>query len=76
MLIPKGSPTIDINTWQHVNAPVDFRVQVVIEARGHLADQKFAGVFTSTMRMSFDMPGAGPKVLDFKNSGSFELTLV
>jgi hypothetical protein len=76
MLIPKGSPTIDINTWQHANAPVDFRVQVVIEARGHLAGQKFAGDFTSTMRMSFDMPGAGPKVLDFKNSGSFELTLV
>lgn len=76
LVIPKGTPTIDINTWKHSIAPVDFRMQIVWEAVGHLSGQIFAGTFTSTMRMTMELPEIGLRAVDFNNAGAFQLTLV
>lgn len=76
MVVPKGTPTIDINTWKETNAPLDIEVAVVIQATGHLTGQEFTGTYVSTMRMSMDIPEVGTRNFDFKNEGNFKLTLV
>ena len=75
-IVPKGTPSLDINTWQKGNAISDIKVEIVIEASGHLEGHDFSGRFQSTMRMTLDPPDLGPQVLDFATAGVFRLNLV
>ncbi|QRF60242.1 type I restriction enzyme HsdR N-terminal domain-containing protein [Variovorax paradoxus] len=76
VVVPKGTPSIDINTWQEGDAPVDMHFQMTYEAIGHLSGQELVGTFTSAMRMTLELPGLGERSIDFQNTGNFNLTLV
>lgn len=73
--VPKGTASLDINTWQMGEAVADFTVDINLEASGHLEGQEFSGRFHSNMRMSFDLPDKGPHVIVMA-TGKFRLTLV
>jgi len=75
-IVPKGTPSLDINTWKEGEAFSDFTVDIAIEASGHLAGQDFIGKFSSNMRMTFDVPEVGPQAFDFATAGTFRLNLV
>ncbi|MNX57671.1 hypothetical protein D3C86_884920 [compost metagenome] len=76
VVIPQGTASFDINTWQHGVAVVDMRVEITLEAEGHLSGQEFLGKFISAMRLTMDLPDVGPRELHVKNSGTFQLNLV
>lgn len=76
IVVPKGTRTLDINTWKHDIAPTDLRMKVVFEARAYVIGQECIGSFESRMQMTMDVPDIGPLDLRFENSGSFQLNLV
>lgn len=75
-IVPKGTPSFDVNTWQKSEAISDVEVEVVLEASGHLEGQDFSGRFESSMQMTLDIPNLGRRTLPFSTSGTFRMNLV